>query len=183
LMARQFIIDVGRNRTILGRKRLPEKDVHFKRITAATVLDVCRLSETLTKAQREMVSDNAVSLAQAAFSDAAWVRAIYSGDDLVGFIMLHFGSDYEDGIDCPGVFLWRMMIAGPHQGKGLGRLAMDRLLAQLRSQGYRELYTSCGTGPASPAGFYERFGFVPTGDSYGDQPEYVLRLDEERQSD
>jgi diamine N-acetyltransferase len=155
---------------------MEQPDVHFKRISAATVLDVCALSETLTAAQRAMVADNAVSLAQAAYSGGAWVRAIYSGDELAGLIMLHHGSDYEDGIDCPGVFLWRMMIAGPHQGKGYGTLAMQRLIAQLRSTGVRELYTSCGTGPASPIPFYERFGFVPTGDRYGDQPEYVLDL-------
>jgi diamine N-acetyltransferase len=124
-----------------------------------------------------MVADNAVSLTQAAYSDGAWVRAIYNADEIIGLMMLHVGSDYEDGIDCPGVFLWRMMIAGPHQGKGYGTLAMNRLIAQLRSTGVRELYTSCGTGPGSPAGFYKRFGFVPTGDRYGDQPEYALKLD------
>ncbi|HBK59376.1 MAG TPA: hypothetical protein DDZ84_01105 [Firmicutes bacterium] len=73
-----------------------------------------------------MVADNAVSLAQAAYSDGAWVRAIY----------------------------------------------------HLRSMGVRELYTCCETGPAGPEGFYRRLGFEPTGDCYGDQPEYVLRLNE-----
>ncbi|MGI6131961.1 MAG: GNAT family N-acetyltransferase [Bacillota bacterium] len=155
-----------------------DPDVHFKRITAATVLDVCKLSHTLSDEQRRMVADNAVSLAQAAYSDGAWVRAIYADSDLVGFIMLHLGSDYDDGIDCPGVFLWRLMIAGPFQGKGYGARAIHRLLAHLRSMGMRELYTCCETGPAGPEGFYRRLGFEPTGDYYGDQPEYVLRLDE-----
>ena len=40
--------------------------------------------------------------------------------------MMHYGSDYDDGVDCPGAFLWRLMIAGPHQGKGHGREALAR---------------------------------------------------------
>jgi diamine N-acetyltransferase len=42
---------------------MPHGNVHFKRITADTVLEVCRLSDSLTPAQRRMVADNAVSIA------------------------------------------------------------------------------------------------------------------------
>lgn len=152
-------------------------DVHFKRVTAENVLDICQLSETLTPQQRKMVTDNAVSIAQAHCSENAWMRAIYADQTPVGFILLHIGSDYADGIDCPGVFLWRLMIGGAYQGKGYGRRAMERLLAHLRSLGVKELYTSCGLGEQSPYEFYGRFGFTPTGDTYGDQPELILRLD------
>lgn len=151
-------------------------DVHFKRITASTVRAVCALSQTLSPAQRRMVAHNGDSIAEAHYSESAWVRAIYADDELVGFIMLHVGSDYDDGIDCPGVFLWRFMIAGPHQGRGYGRMAVQRLLAHLRALGIPELYTSCASGEASPEGFYRKLGFLPTGDWYGDEKEFVLRL-------
>ena len=116
-------------------------------------MDVCRLSATLTPLHRKMVADNAISLAEAYCSEAAWPPAIYADDTLVGFIMLHIGSDYDDGIDCPGVFLWRLMIAGPHQGKGYGRKAMEVLFEHLRALGVPELYTSCKVGEGSPEGF------------------------------
>lgn len=90
--------------------------VHFERIDAKSVLDICNLSQTLSPQQRKMVADNAVSIAQAYCSENAWLRAIYAGDVPIGLIMLHIGSDYADGIDCPGVYLWRLMIAGPYQG-------------------------------------------------------------------
>lgn len=151
-------------------------DIHFKRITAQTVGAICQLSETLTPAQRQMIGDNARSIAQAHFSEQAWMRAIYADDTPIGFILLHFGSDYEDGIDCPGVFLWRLMIAGPYQGKGYGEKAMHRLFAHLRALGIPELYTSCGLGEASPEGFYTRLGFARTGEFYGDEPELVLKF-------
>jgi diamine N-acetyltransferase len=150
--------------------------VHFKRMTAAMVLEVCALSETLGAAQRRMVADNAISIAQAHCSENAWMRAIYLEDDPIGFVMLHFGSDYDDGIDCAGVFLWRLMIAGPYQGQGYGREALDFLVQHLKAQGWSELYTSVGLGEASPEGFYKKYGFTPTGDHYGDQPELVLRF-------
>jgi diamine N-acetyltransferase len=153
-----------------------ERHIHFKRITAANVLEVCRLSETLNPAQRKMVTDNAISIAQAHCSEAAWMRAIYVQDTPVGFILLHFGSDYDDGIDCPGAFLWRLMIAGPHQGKGYGRETLDFLIAHLKQMGYHQLFTSCGLGEASPEPFYRGYGFVPTGDSYDDEPELVYHF-------
>jgi diamine N-acetyltransferase len=105
------------------------------------------------------------------------MRAIYAGEELVGFLMLHIGSNWADGIDCPGVYLWRLMIAGPHQGKGYGEAAMRVLFAHCRSLGIPEIYTSYHLGEGSPEGFYRKLGFVPTGDHYGDEPEVVLRFD------
>jgi diamine N-acetyltransferase len=90
--------------------------------------------------------------------------------------MLHVGSDYEDGIGCPGVLLWRWMIAREFQGMGYGRKAIGSLIAHLRSLDIRELCTSCGLGDARPLGFYEQMGFQKTGDYYGDEPEFVLKL-------
>jgi diamine N-acetyltransferase len=150
-----------------------ERRIHFKRITASTVLEICRLSETLSPVHRRMVTDNAISIAQAHFSERAWMRAIYVEDTPVGFLMLHFGSDYDDGIDCPGAFLWRLMIAGPHQGQGYGKEALDFLVAHLSAQGYHELYTCCGQGEGSPEGFYRAYGFTPTGDDYDGEIELV----------
>ena len=151
-------------------------DIHFMRITAQTVGEICALSDTLTAAQRKMVADNAHSIAEAHFSEQAWMRAIYADETPIGFIMLHIGSDYNDGIDCPGVFLWRFMIARPYQGRGYGKRAMEKLFQHLESLGVPVLYTSCGLGEASPEGFYRSLGFTSTGDYYDDQPELVLKL-------
>ena len=122
------------------------------------------------------MADNALSIAQAHFSENAWLRAIYADETIVGFIMLHIGSDWADGIDCPGVFLWRLMIGKAYQGKGYGKAALDWLIKHLRSLGVRELYTSYALGPGSPEGFYRKLGFIPTGDHYGDEPEAVLKI-------
>jgi diamine N-acetyltransferase len=90
--------------------------------------------------------------------------------------MLHEGSDWDDGIDCPGVYLWRFMIARPFQGKGYGKQAIALVVRDLKARGLHELYTSYGQGPGSPEGFYQGLGFKPTGEHYDDELEAVLKF-------
>lgn len=153
-----------------------DSEISFRRISALTVEDVCDLSETLSDEHRGMVADNGTSIAAAHFSENAWFRAIYADDTLVGFIMLHIGADHDDGINCPGVFLWRFMIATPFQKFGFGRQAIGLLKRDMKLKGYNEIFTSYGTGEGSPEGFYTLLGFEKTGDSYGDELEAVLKF-------
>ena len=159
---------------------MTDPDIHFVHITAATLKQVCDLSETLSPAHRRMVADNVRSIAQAHFSPSSWMRAIYADDTPIGFIMTHTGSDYEDGIDCPGVFLWRFMIAESWQGKGYGKRAIEKLIQHLIAIGIPRLYTSCGQGEGNPEGFYRKLGFVPTGGQYDDEIELVLEVSQYR---
>ena len=150
--------------------------VHFKRVDAKNVLEICQLSDTLSEDQRRAVADNAVSIAQGHCSDNAWMRAIYLDNTPIGFIMLHIGADWADGIDCPGIFLWRFMIAKEYQGKGYGKIAMNLLIEHLRALGIPKLYTSYHLGNESPEEFYSNLGFKPTGEFYGDEPEVILLI-------
>ena len=75
------------------------------------------------------------------------------------------------------MFLWRLMIAAPYQGKGYGKLALEKLIQHLKAMGVPRLYTSCGQGEGSPEGFYRGMGFTPTGEFYGDEIELLLELD------
>ncbi|AZE74676.1 hypothetical protein C4K00_4474 [Pseudomonas synxantha] len=149
---------------------LPTRDssVSFRRITSATVWDVCMLSETLSAAQRSMIADNGASIAEAHFSENAWFRAIYAGETLIGFIMLHIGADHDEGIYYPGVFLWRFMIASPYQKMGFGKKAIELLTYELSYRGFKEIRVGYGVGEGSPEPFYKRMGFELTGGTYGD---------------
>lgn len=147
----------------------------LRRITSRTVRDICALSFTLTDAQRGMVCDNGTSIAEAHFAERSWIRAVYADGTPVGFVMLHIGAD-RDVIDCPGMFLWRLMIAGPYQGMGFGRQAIALAVREARARGLAELFTSYGLGEASPEGFYRSLGFVRTGKLYEDGVEAVLTL-------
>ncbi len=143
--------------------------VSLREINEKTVVPICKLSDTLTEAQKKMVAPNAVSIAQAHFSKYAWFRAIYADETPVGFMML-----YDDPAK-PEYFLWRLMIAGPYQSKGYGQKAVEQLVAYVKTRpGAKELLVSCGEGEASPEGFYLGLGVVRTGEK--DEDEVILRL-------
>jgi diamine N-acetyltransferase len=102
--------------------------------------------------------------------------SVHDGDQLVGFVMI--SDNVEDlGDDLLGpYFLWRLLIDAPYQRRGYGAATIDAVVAYLRTRPDAEfLLTSCGPGEGSPQPFYERYGFVPTGEIKWD--EVVLRLD------
>ena len=130
--------------------------VSLREITAETVRAICDLAPH--EVQSGFVASNAVSIAQAHFNPAAVFRAVYAGDEPVGFIMWR---PENDGVSC---FLWRFMIDGRHQGKGYGREAIALWLKRLPALGYRLARTSYVPGAAGPHGFYLAQGFKDTGE-------------------
>jgi diamine N-acetyltransferase len=142
-------------------------DVALREVTAETVRQICRL--VVAPDQSRFVAPNAVSIAEAHFSPNAWFRAIYAGDEPVGFLMLH------DDLAKHEYYLWRLMIADGQQGKGYGRLAMQLLIDEVRTRpGATELKTSYVPGDDGPEGFYRKLGFEPTGEV--DEGEVVARI-------
>ena len=116
-----------------------------------------------------MVAPNAFSVAEAHFSDKAWFRAIYADDTPVGFVMLY------DDAQAGEYYLWRMMIARPHQGKGFGRRAVGLVVEYVKSRpGAKELVASYVPIEGGPEPFYRKLGFVPTGAV--EHGEVVIRL-------
>ena len=144
------------------------EEVTLREITRETVRAVCDLE--VAPEQRGAVAANAVSIAEAYFEPKAWFRAIYAGEEPVGFVMLYDDAEAQE------YFLWRFMIAAEHQGKGYGRQALDRVVAHVRMRpGARELRSSHVPGDGGPAEFYRRYGFVETGELNHGQ--VVIRLD------
>lgn len=142
--------------------------VTLREVTAETVGTICNLK--VAPSQRNFVAPNAVSIAQAYFQrDNAWFRAVYADETPVGFLML------DDDLAAQEYGLWRFMIDERYQGKGYGRAALELIIAHVRTRpGATELLTSCVPGEGSPCPFYERMGFVYTGEE--DDGELVMRL-------
>lgn len=142
--------------------------VELREITKETLRQVLRLE--VTEDQSQFVSPIAVSIAQAHFEPKAGFRAIYAGDEPVGFIMLY------DDADKPEYYLWRLLIGAEHQAKGYGTSAVEQLMEYVRSRpGATELVTSWVPNPGGPEPFYFAMGFSPTGEI--DQGEVVARLE------
>jgi len=154
-----------------ARAEEPSKDaeVSLRVITEETLRTFLMLSRQMMPGQDKMVAPNAISIAQAHFNDKAWFRGIYANDTAIGFVMLY------DDPDKPTYYLWRLMIAGPYQGKGFGRQAILRLIDYVKGRpGATELKASYVSIPGGPGPFYQSLGFEPTGEMDGD--EVVIRL-------
>ena len=103
-----------------------------------------------------------------------WYRAIYAGDEPVGFVMLSWDVTPSPGIIGPW-FLWRLLIDERHQRRGYGRAAMALIVDLIRTNGATELLTSYQPGDGEPWPFYQALGFVPTGEVDGG--EIIIALD------
>jgi diamine N-acetyltransferase len=147
--------------------------ITLREITADTVVAVIKLS--VTEYQNRFVAPNAVSLAQALFAPEAWYRAIYLGDEPVGFVMLSDESLLQPMPDDPKVGVWRFMVDAKHQRKGIGRAAMGLVIEHVRRKGiFRKLWLSYVPGEGGPEPLYRSLGFEPTGEV--DEGEVVMEL-------
>ena len=145
--------------------------VSLHMITEKTLRPILKMSKQMMPGQEKMVAPNAVSIAQAHFNNKAWFRGIYADDTAVGFVMLYDDKDRSE------YFLWRLMIAGPHQGKGFGRQAMQELIEYVKGRpGATELKASYVPIPGGPELFYSSLGFEPTGEMDGDEVVITLKL-------
>ncbi|WP_406861748.1 GNAT family N-acetyltransferase [Streptomyces sp. HUAS MG47] len=125
--------------------------------------------------QEDNVAPVATSLAEAyAYGENAWPRAIYDGEELVGFLMAFLDIEWSDGGRRSG--LWRLNIAAAHQGMGYGRFAVEAVGDELRRRGVSQLYVSWHQGEHGPGDFYRQLGFRETGELSGDQAVGVLAI-------
>lgn len=145
-------------------------EVTLREIARENYMEILRLR--VREDQDGFVASNAASLAQAHFHDEAFYRGIYAGDTPVGFMMLECWPDLGD------VGLWRFMIDREHQGRGYGSRAIE-LIAELVRQNFD--YTDCllvshVEKEGHPGPFYERQGFVYTGEIHDGERVLSLRL-------
>ena len=147
--------------------------VEFRPIDAANRDEVEALR--VAAGQERFVSDVPTSLAEAAEHRGARARswAIYDGETPVGFLMV---AEDVDGPPYHPNHLWKLLIDGRHQRRGYGSAAVAFVLERMRTRGAGSLTVSAAEGEGSPIPFYERLGFVRTGEMLDDEVELRLEL-------
>ena len=153
-----------------------DEQVTLRELTEANRLEVLALR--VAPSQERFVSSVAESLEEAeAYPQASpWYRAVYAGDEPVGFVMLSWDCVPQPPEIIGPWFLWKLLIDERHQGRGYGREVMRQVADLICAAGGDELFTSHVVGgEGGPGRFYERLGFVPTGE-VDPQGEIVLRL-------
>mgnify|MGYP002845868017 FL=1 len=96
-----------------------------------------------------------------------WQRVVLDGDDVVGFISANFDGDSVS--EYFRSVLWRINVDADDQGRGIGRFAVESLLAEARKHGVDHVNVIYGAGEEGPQAFFERVGFTPVGETeYGE---------------
>ena len=153
------------------------KHVELVAVDAENVRAVGQIEPAFS--QRGLVGPVLISLAEALvppIEDGAqvvpWYRAISADGELVGFVMMAEPNAAE-----PHPYLWRLVVDVRHQGRSIGRRALEQIIADRRAAGHTALTVSyVADQPGSPARFYERLGFVPTGRVEDGEIEAMLDL-------
>ena len=109
--------------------------------------------------QKDFVSSNAYSLAQAAYEDDCVPLAMYHDETMVGFTMYwHLPGEAIYHIN-------RLMVDEAHQQKGYGRAAMEQLITRLRAyQDCRGIDISYAPENHVAQRLYASLGFRETGE-------------------
>lgn len=142
-------------------------NIELREITQETVRAVCSLE--VADEQRGFVAPNALSIAEAHFAPAHWMRAIYADGEPAGFVLTH--EEPAEGT----YYLWRFMVDERYQRRGVGRRAMELLLERWRGLGAAAATLSVVPSNPGAIAFYESLGFRLTGEEHGG--EVVMRLE------
>lgn len=126
----------------------------------------------LPSEQARFLASNAYSIAQAHYYPDWRPRAIYCDGEPAGFAL------YDViGNDEPGHYaIYRLMVDHPRQHNGIGRRAMELLLAEIKACADARRITICYKPDNNTAGrFYASLGFVDTGiDETGEMVAEIL---------
>ena len=146
--------------------------VTLREITPENIRAVLGLS--VAPEQRSVYpNSNGYSIAEGHYpadEDPVWMRVIYANETPVGFLMTSEAPDRGE------YFVWRLMVDAGHQGKGYGSRAMKLLIERIRASGNaRRLLTSHLKGEGDAGGFYQKLGFVYTGEVI-DVIDYVMEI-------
>lgn len=164
-------------KTWTSRPTGPPKRVELVEVTSDNVRAIGDIDRSFS--QRDLVAPVLESLAQALVPPTVrgdtitpWYRAIEADSDIVGFVMM---AEPHAGSTDP--YLWRLVIDRRHQGRRIGTMAMQQIIGERRSEGHARIKVSyIRNAVGSPARFYERLGFVPTGRVDRGETEALLDL-------
>ena len=116
----------------------------------------------VSKDQEKFVATNENGLALAYAHKEMQPRAIYAGDEMVGFIM--YAKDPDDGV----YYINRFMIDEKHQRKGYGEKALSILLKELKENDVKSVDIIHKPDNEVAIKLYNRLGFKLTDQRLGD---------------
>ena len=119
--------------------------------------------------QTDLVTSNAVSIAQAKVQPECIPLGIYKDDTPVGFLM--YCIDRDDG----EYWLYRLMIDKRYQGNGYAKDAMTLIINLIKEDDTKNrILLGVDLAGKVSVKLYESFGFIFTGQVFG--KEHIMQL-------
>ncbi|WP_298744408.1 GNAT family N-acetyltransferase [uncultured Microbacterium sp.] len=137
-------------------------ELRLVELSASTIVAVNTMS--LKPGQEQYLAPTSYAVAGAVVNPTtAWQRVVLDGDEVVGFVSANF--DPEAPQEHFRSVLWRINVDADDQGRGVGRFAVDGLLAEARERGIDHVDVIYEAGEEGPEAFFRRVGFTPTGET------------------
>lgn len=148
--------------------------INLRIITEENFIEAFNLK--LCMNQGKYVSHPVRSLAQAyVYRKQCQPFGIYDDEIMVGYVMVIY--DY----DIPEYDIWHMMIDERYQGKGYGSEALSKVFDYIKTKPFGssdKVTLTCNKENVIAMGFYERNGFVATGNKDEDEVELSIMLNQ-----
>ena len=141
-------------------------ELRMVELSAATIVAVNNLS--LKPGQEQFLAPVSYGIAATVIDpQTSWQRVVLEDDHVVGFVSANFDADAPE--EHFRSVLWRINVDADEQGRGIGRFAVDGLLAEARARGFDHVDVVYESGEDGPEAFFQRVGFTPVGETpYGE---------------
>lgn len=135
-------------------------------LSAATIVAVNNLS--LKPGQEQYLAPVSYGIAATVIDpQTSWQRVVLDDGEVVGFVSASFDEQAPE--EHFRSVLWRINVDADDQGRGVGRFAVDALIAEARRRGMQRIAVIYEAGDAGPEAFFRRVGFTPVGETeYGE---------------
>ena len=145
---------------------VPMAELRLVELSAATIVAVNNLS--LKPGQEQFLAPVSYGIAATVINpQTSWQRVVLDGNEVVGFVSANF--DPEASEEHFRSVLWRINVDADDQGRGVGRFAVEGLLAEARARGMDHVDVIYEAGEGGPEAFFKRVGFTPVSETeYGE---------------
>ncbi len=135
-------------------------------LSAATIVAVNNLS--LKPGQEQFLAPVSYGIAATvADPQTSWQRVVLDGDTVVGFVSANFDPDAP--VAHFRSVLWRINVDAEGQRRGVGRFAVQTLIAEAQRRGFDHVDVIYEAGEGGPEAFFNRVGFSPVDETeYGE---------------
>jgi len=122
--------------------------------------------------QKNLVASVAQSFSDALFPPSdyengaplPWIRGVLRNSKPAAFIMCADPTEQQKD-----PWLWRLLVDKSHQGYGIGKFAVDSVLARYRELGCARVLVCWAPTKGNAGDFYKKIGFVETGEKMGEE--------------